>query len=115
VSLADVLHVLGSLAVLGAGIAGLVRPESFAAWLGLAAKDETGIIEIRSAFGGLLTAFGLFALWVQDDLVYTALGAGFVGALIARWVDVASGRAQRRTWIGMFLAAGIAIALLFPR
>ena len=114
-SLADILHVLGALALLAGGIAAAVRPAAVGEWLGLAPEGEAGLSEIRAGLGGLLAGLAAFALWVQDDLVYAALGAGFIGALLTRWVDIAAGRHGKRVWWGVLADSAIAVALLYPR
>lgn len=114
-SLADILHVLGALAVLASGIAAVVRPASVAGLLALSADGEAGLSEVRAGFGGLFAGLAGFALWVQDDLVFAVLGAGFIGALLTRWIDIAAGRAGKRVWLGVLVETAIAVALLYPR
>ena len=113
-SLPQALHLLGAGMVLGAGLFALWRPEAFARATGLAGSGEGGISEIRAGFGGILTGLALFAVWSRDDLVYAALGAAFIGATAARWIDLSRGARDRVVWAGVFVNAAIAILLLFP-
>ncbi len=113
-SLPQVLHLLGAGMILGVGLFALWRPEPFARATGFSALNEMSVSEIRAGFGGVMTGLALFAVWVQDDLVYAALGAAFVGATAARWIDLARGARNRGIWIGLFSDAAIAILLLFP-
>ena len=113
-SLSQVLHLLGAAIVLGVGLLCLWRPEAFSRATGIGVSGEGGVSEIRAGFGGVLTGLSLFALWAQDDLVYAGLGAAFVGATAARWIDFSRGTRDRVVWTGIFADAAIAILLLFP-
>ena len=108
------LHLLGSGMVLGVGLFALWRPEAFARATSISALSEMSVSEIRAGFGGVMVGLALFAAWVQDDLVYAALGAAFIGATAARWIDLARGARNRGIWVGLFTDAAIAILLLFP-
>jgi len=101
------------MAVLATGLLGLVRPELLARAMALEAREPFGRSEVR-ALGGLLAGAALFALWTQDAFAFAALGAAFVGALAARWIDLAAGNRDRRVWFGIFLDATVAVSLLFP-
>ena len=113
-SLPQALHLLGTGIVLGIGLFALLRPEAFARATGLSTLTDLGVSEIRARFGGSLAGVALFAAWVDDDLVYAALGACFLGAVAARWIDLVRGTRDRGIWLGLFFDAAIAILLLFP-
>ena len=114
-SVADTLHVLGALAVLAAGLAAVFRPDFAAGLLAIEATGDEGRSEIRAGIGGVLAGLAVFALWVQDDLVYATLAAAFIGALLTRWIDIAKGRTHRRLWIGVLVEGAVAVLLLWPR
>lgn len=113
-SLPQALHLLGAGIILGAGVFALLRPEAFARTVGITFRDGGGVSEVRAGFGGLLIGLSVFAAWLHDDVVYAALGAAFLGAAAARWIDLFRGNRTRAVWLGLFIDGGIAILLLIP-
>ncbi len=113
-SLPQVLHLLGAGMILGVGCFALARPEAFGRLIGIPLADAVGVSEVRAGFGGMLVGLSVFAAAVHDDLVYAAIGAAFLGATAARWIDIGRGNRERGIWVGLFVDSGVAILLLYP-
>lgn len=82
-SLNDVLHWIGALALLGYGIASAIQPHWIAGLLENGLLSGRGVSEFRVAHGGVFL-LALFALYVQDPLVFQLLGWGWLGAAALR-------------------------------
>jgi hypothetical protein len=78
-----VAALLGPLACVGLGVAGLVAPDAVARATGLAATGPPGRTELRAAFGGLFVALGAGCIVLGDPAAYLLVGAAlFAGAAV---------------------------------
>ena len=113
--LPQVLHNAGALIVFATGALAFVRPDVMARVMALSFESRFGESELRAGTGGVLVGAAGLALWTQDALAFAAIGAAFLGATLARWVDIARGNTEARVWAGVFLDAALAILLLYPQ
>jgi len=112
--LPQILHHVGALVTLVLGGLGLVRPNAAARLIGLAASGRLGGSELRATYGGLFAALGLFALLTRDEVAFTLIGAGWLGAAAARVGDALLLGGDRSVWRAALFEAAIALLLLAP-
>ena len=109
------LHNVGALATLGLGGLGLGWPRQAAAWLGLAPLGLLGVSEVRATYGGLFAALGAFAFVAQDAVVFTGLGAAWLGAAGGRLLSAVLDRSREpRNFAAGLLEGALGLLLLVP-
>jgi hypothetical protein len=115
VDLPVALHNLGALATLALGGLGLLRPTAAARFTGLEAATQEGRSEFRATYGGLFAALGAFALLAQDQVVFTGLGAAWVGAGLGRALSIWADRARTpRNYAAVAFEGVLGLLLLAP-
>jgi hypothetical protein len=115
VELAVALHNLGAVATLALGGLGLLRPDAAARFTGLRAAAVEGRSELRATYGGLFAALGAFALLAQDQVVFTGLGAAWVGAGLGRAASIWADRAGTpKNYAAVAFEGALGLLLLAP-
>jgi hypothetical protein len=71
------------------GLAGFFKPTLITDGCEIELKSAKALSEARAVFGGILVGVGLTALILADPNVYLALGVGWSGATLARFVSMA--------------------------
>jgi hypothetical protein len=112
--LPQILHHVGALATLVLGGLGLLRPQAAARLIGLEPRGRLGGSELRATYGGLFAALGLFALLTRDEVAFTLIGAGWLGAAAARVGDALLLGGDRSVWRAALFEAALALLLLAP-
>jgi hypothetical protein len=79
----DVLHWIGAVSLLAYGLASTIKPHWVAKQLEHGLSSGRGISEFRVAHGSVLV-LALFALYVNNPLVFQLLGWGWIGAAVVR-------------------------------
>jgi hypothetical protein len=109
------LHNLGALVTLALGLLALVWPGRAAARVGIAPLGSFGLSEVRATYGGLFAALGAFALVAQDAVVFTGLGAAWLGAAGGRLLSaVLDGSREPRNFAAGLLEGLVGLLLLVP-
>jgi hypothetical protein len=80
----DLLHLIGTLSLLGYAISSLFLPHRVGRLIAQELNNPRGIAEFRVVNGGYFAGLSLFALVANHPLVFTALGIGWLGAAAAR-------------------------------
>lgn len=110
-----VLHNLGAVITLGLGGMALVNPRLAAGFTSIAPVGLLGLSEIRATHGGLFAALGAAALFLQDNLFFAGLGAGWLGAALGRSLSVLlDGSRENKNFGGIAFESAIGILLLAP-
>lgn len=98
-----------------AGLAGLIKPNLVAEWVGLEAKNSMGIMEIRCMFGGLFIGLAVTCLITENPFSYLAFSSVWIGGSIAKYLSLfidkppfktASASASFDLFIGLALLSG---------
>lgn len=82
-----ILDLIGTLALLLYGFIALFFPRRSAPFIALTLDSPRGVAEFRVIHGGFL-GMSVFALIVNDPLVYMLLGIGWLGAAAARLLAI---------------------------
>jgi len=88
----DILHIIGTLSLLGYAIGSLFLPHVVAKLIAQNLDSPRGIAEFRIVNGGYFAGLSIFALVVNQPLVYAALGIGWLGAAAVRVLALALDR-----------------------
>lgn len=80
---------LGALLTAAIGVAGFIKPTLITDGCDIELKSAKAFSEARGVFGGILLGVGLTALVLGDPNVYLALGIGWTGATLARFLSMA--------------------------
>jgi hypothetical protein len=109
------LHNVGAVATFALGCLGLGWPRTAAAWVGVEPVGSLGLSELRATYGGLFAALGAFAFLAQDAVVFTGLGAAWLGAAGGRLTAAVLDRAREPRVFAAALAEGaLGVLLLAP-
>jgi hypothetical protein len=104
VGLNQLLHLIGTLALLGYAIASLFWPHRVAKLIEQTISTPRGVAEFRIANGGFFAGMSLFALFTNQAPVYTALGLGWLGAAMARTLSFVLDRPKLdASYMGFFV------------
>ena len=109
-TLTDILHWIGTLSLLAYGLASAIKPRWIADMLENGLSSGRGISEFRVAHGGWM-GLALFALYVNDPLVYQLLGWGWIGAALIRVVSYLPDRPKVTADYLAFLAVEIILGI----
>src|SRR4051812_33037396 len=80
----DIVHWIGTAALLAYGLASAIRPHWIAGLLEHGLNSGRGISEFRVAHGGSMLSLAVFALYVNNPLVYQMLGWACISAAVVR-------------------------------
>lgn len=83
---------LAALLLAGLGAAGMLMPQTMAAFVGLGLVAPEGISEMRSTLGCFFLCLGVASLWLQSPEAFTLLGAASLGAAFVRLLSCLSDR-----------------------
>jgi hypothetical protein len=83
-----IFDLIGTLALLIYGVLALLFPQRFAPYIAQTLDTPRGVAEFRVAHGGGFIGMTIFALIVNDPLVYSLLGMGLLGAAAARLLAI---------------------------
>src|SRR5574337_613000 len=100
----DVLHWVGVGSLVVYAIASAVRPKFVAQILEHGLVSGRGMSEFRILHGGFYLGISLFALYINNSLVYQALGWAWIGAAVGRLLAYFPDRPQRNISLISFLA-----------
>lgn len=103
-SIHDVLHWIGVGSLLFYALASAVRPRFVAQVLEHGLNSGRGLSEFRILHGGFYAGLALFALAMNDPLVYQALGWAWIGAAVSRLSAYFPDRPARMISLVSFLA-----------
>lgn len=96
-----ILRLIGTLARLGYGLASLFAPQWIARLIAFDLPTSRGVTEFRVLSGGFLVGLGVWALLTNNAAAYGALGAGWLGAALARlFGSIADKPTIEKTFIG---------------
>lgn len=88
----DVLHWIGVGSLVVYAVVSAVRPQFVAQILEHGLSSGRGISEFRILHGGFFLGITLFALSINNPLVYQALGWAWIGAAVSRLLAYFSDR-----------------------
>jgi hypothetical protein len=103
-TISDVLHWIGVGALLTYAIASIALPRFVAHTLEHVLTSGRGISEFRILHGGFFLGLALFALYINNPLVYQALGWAWIGAAMIRIFAYLPDRPTRNISLISFLA-----------
>ena len=83
-SFLDVLKIIAAVATILTGLLALLRPKAAYGFTGLTDTGGRGVTEMRSIFGGLFIALGVFPLVVNLPAAYQMLGWGYLAIAAVR-------------------------------
>ena len=113
--IAVVLHNLGAVITLGLGGMALIRPRLAASFTSIEPVGLLGLSEIRATYGGLFAALGAVALFLQDNIFFAGLGAGWLGAAMGRSLSVFLDHSrENKNFGGIAFESVLGILLLAP-
>jgi hypothetical protein len=110
-TISDVLHSIGAISLLSYGLASAINPHWVAGLLEHGLRSGRGISEFRVAHGGGIVALALFALYINNPLVYRALGWAWIGAATIRILAYLPDRPRVTADYVIFLIAEIALGI----
>jgi hypothetical protein len=88
VHMLHIFDLIGTLALLIYAVASLLFPKFVAPYIAQTLDSPRGVAEFRVAHGGGYLAMSVFALIVNQPLVYMLLGMGWLGAAGARLLAI---------------------------
>ena len=83
--LPNILHLIGTIALLAYGLTSIVAPKHIAPFIAHEIPTPRGVAEFR-ILGGFFSALSAFALYAQNPQVFMALGVAWLGAAAMRLV-----------------------------
>jgi|LauGreDrversion4_2_1035121.scaffolds.fasta_scaffold193427_3 hypothetical protein len=107
------LAVTAATGTVALGLLGLLAPNFCARFVGLTARDRTGIGEFRATYGGLFVALGALPLWTGDSSAFLAASLAWSGAMVGRLVSIVvdEGWRERRNLAALAFEGVFALAL----
>jgi hypothetical protein len=109
----DVLHWVGVGSLLVYAIASVAKPKFVAQILEHVLDSRRGISEFRVAHGGFFLGLSLFALYLNNRLVYQALSWAWIGAAVIRLLAYLPDRPTRTiSYLSFFAELTLGIILL---
>ncbi|MCP4906984.1 MAG: DUF4345 domain-containing protein [bacterium] len=103
---------LGALLTAAIGTAGFFKPTLITDGCDIELKSAKALSEARGVFGGIMLGAGGTALVLGDPNVYLALGLGWAGATLARFVSIALDGSTLKESIPPIVVDGTAALLL---
>lgn len=82
------LQIIAAIATILTGMFSLIKPTAITGFTGISPLGGRGITEIRSIFGGLFIALGLFPLIVNSPIAYMMLGVTYLGIGVVRAISM---------------------------
>lgn len=80
-----ILNLAGVCITIFFGLWAVITPKQFAKILSLSPFKERGVTEIRTTYGGLMLGLSVYALIMQEELIFNCLGYGWLGAAVVRF------------------------------
>lgn len=111
----DWLPRAGAILMLLIGLVGFFRPKLFLDQMDIVLNSPRAYSEARTVFGGLNTGLAVAALVLASPAVFTALGMGWGGGLLARfWSQAVDGIAVSDTIPGVVVDGTLCFLFLAP-
>lgn len=82
------LQIIAAIATILTGLFSLIKPTAITGFTGISPLGGRGITEIRSIFGGLFIALGLFPLIINSPIAYMMLGVTYLGIGVVRAISM---------------------------
>jgi hypothetical protein len=83
-----ILRLIGTLAMLGAGLFSLLAPRTGARLMSIEVPTGRAVTELRVLGGGFFVGIGVWALLANTVVAYQLLGVGWLGGAISRLVGL---------------------------
>ena len=104
---------IGAALSVAAGLAGLLWPYRVSSTIGLQLPSPLGLSEFRATYGGLFMGAGLAVLILGSRDAALVLGAGWLGAFVARGLSTVVDRStSKENLAGLVIEAAIGAALI---
>lgn len=98
------------------GCLGLLFPGTVSRILGIQPTGPLGVSEVRATYGGFFMGLGVGCLVSQSVPVFTAVGAAWCAAAVARIVSSVVDRSRSwHTLMGISFEAGVGLLMLSAR
>jgi len=108
-----VLKIIAAVATILTGLFSLVRPNQITGFTGIQAVGSRGVTEIRSIFGGLFIALGVYPLLVGSATAYAMLGISYLAIGAVRLVSIPLDRASvKSNWISLAVEIVLGVILV---
>jgi len=79
---------IGSVLSFLLGLMAIFRPSKVENFVSIKSMGKEGVAEIRATYGGFFAGLSLYAMLVQIPEVFIALGFGWLGAAMIRFVTL---------------------------
>ncbi len=84
----QILQIITAIATILTGLLSLIKPTAIIGFTGLTPVGGRGITEIRSIFGGLFIALGVFPIVINSPVAYMMLGVTYLGIGLVRAISM---------------------------
>src|SRR5690348_11717860 len=109
------VNTFGAIITAALGCLGLFFPLTAARLVALEPQGEQGISEIRSTFGGIFLAIGVFAVIAQERNIFRVIGVGYLGAAGGRALSIWRDKSYSGINIGsLIFEVVVGLSLLIP-
>ncbi len=96
------------------GIVGIISPPAICKFVGISWEEKRGKSDIRATYGGVLFGLGGFALYMQEPLIFTAIGIAWACAAAARLISIFVDKSyQPLNFGGLIFESVVAFMLLW--
>lgn len=109
-----IIQIIAAVATILTGLYALLRPTRITDFTGIQAVGGRGVTEIRSIFGALFIALGVFPLLTGSSIAYSMLGTGYLAIGAVRLVSIFLDRsAVKSNWISLAVEIVFGLVLVF--
>lgn len=84
----QIINSMGAAVNLVIGTVGVISPLAICKFVGISWEEKRGLSDVRATYGGVLFGLGGFALYMQEPMIFAAIGVAWACAAVARLISI---------------------------